>query len=83
MCMINTKRNDRLTWIFLHYSLASVNFLVFCVGATQTTRVLLYRQSLKNDTVSQEIGKEAKSEGNTLEAIAKDPQGAVEKAKKV
>lgn len=65
------------------YSLASVNFLLFCVGATQVTRVVSYQQSLKNDSVPEELEKAAKQEGGTLEGIAKDPKGAIENAKKV
>ena len=53
--------------------LASVNFLLFCVGGTLVTRVLLYQQSLKQDSVGQEIKAEAKAEG-------KDFEQAVEKA---
>ncbi|KAF7845693.1 hypothetical protein BT93_L1197 [Corymbia citriodora subsp. variegata] len=53
--------------------LASVNFLLFCVGATQTTRVLLYQQSLKGDSAGSEVKKAAKQEG-------KDFEQAIEKA---
>lgn len=64
-------------------SLASVNFLLFCVGATQSTRVLLYQQSLKKDSIPQEIEKAAKDEEQTLEGIMKDPKAALKKAEKV
>jgi len=64
-------------------SLASVNFLLFCVGAAQSVRVLLYQQSLKKDSVPAEIEKAAKQEGRTLEAVAKDPKGALKKAENV
>ncbi|EME89053.1 uncharacterized protein MYCFIDRAFT_48731 [Pseudocercospora fijiensis CIRAD86] len=47
--------------------LASVNFLLFCVGATQVTRVLMYQKSLKGETLGEEIRDEAKSEGSKLE----------------
>lgn len=53
--------------------LASVNFLLFCVGATQTTRVLLYQRSLDGQSVGEEIKKDAKQEAGNLEK-------AVEKA---
>lgn len=53
--------------------LASVNFLLFCVGATQTTRVLMYQQSLKGDSMGDEIKQAAKQEG-------KDFEKAVDKA---
>ncbi|KAI5198896.1 UPF0041-domain-containing protein [Aureobasidium subglaciale] len=63
--------------------LASVNFLLFCVGATQTSRILLWQQSQKGDSLTDELKKAGKQEGKELEAIAKDPKGAYEKAKKV
>ncbi|KAK8210258.1 hypothetical protein M8818_003425 [Zalaria obscura] len=74
-------------WCFIikprNLFLASVNFLLFCVGATQTTRVLLYQQSLKGNSTSEEAKEAAKSEGKIAEGIVKDPQGAVQKAKSV
>jgi hypothetical protein len=52
--------------------LASVNFLLFCVGATQTTRVLLYQQSLKGDSIGAEIQEDAKKEvANLGQAVEK------------
>ncbi|GAB7344799.1 hypothetical protein MBLNU457_3260t1 [Dothideomycetes sp. NU457] len=63
--------------------LASVNFLLFCVGATQSARVLLYQQSLKKDSIGQEIEKAARDEEKTLEGIVKDPKGALKKAERV
>lgn len=53
--------------------LASVNFLLFCVGATQTTRVLMYQRSLDGKSVGEEIKDDAKQEAGNLEK-------AVEKA---
>lgn len=49
--------------------LASVNFLLFIVGATQTTRVLTYQSSLKGDGVGSEIKKEAKKDGQAVESV--------------
>ena len=49
--------------------LASVNFLLFCVGATQTTRVLLYQRSL-GESVGDEIKREGKQELKDLESAA-------------
>jgi hypothetical protein len=66
-----------------NYSLASVNFLLFCVGATQVSRILLWKQSIKGDTIPSELERAGKQEGRELEAIVKDPKGAYEKAKKV
>lgn len=65
------------------HSLASVNFLLFCVGATQSARVLLYQQSLKKDSIGHEIELAAKDEEKTLEGIVKDPKGALKKAERV
>ena len=65
------------------FSLASVNFLLGCVGAVQVTRVLMYQQSLKQDTIPQEVEKAAKQEGAILKDIVEDPKGAVKKAEKV
>lgn len=65
----------------LSSSLASVNFLLFCVGATQTVRVLLYQQSLKNGTLPQAAEDAAKNEGGIAKSIAQDPEAAVKKAK--
>lgn len=47
--------------------LASVNFLLFCVGATQCSRVFMYQQSLKGDSMGDEVKKAAKQEGKDLE----------------
>lgn len=47
--------------------LASVNFLLFCVGATQTTRVLMYQRSLDGKSVGEEIKDDAKQEAGNLE----------------
>lgn len=55
--------------------LASVNFLLFCVGATQTSRVLMWQRSLQGDSIGSEAEKAAIAEGKNLEK-------AVEKAEK-
>jgi hypothetical protein len=67
----------------INCSLASVNFLLFCVGATQVSRILLWQKAQKGDTIPEELKKAGKQEGRELEAIAKDPKGAYENAKKV
>lgn len=61
--------------------LASVNFLLFCVGLTQSARVLLYQRSLKGDSMGQEVEKAAKQEEGTLEKVIKDPKSVVEAVK--
>ncbi|KAK4998267.1 hypothetical protein LTR66_002485 [Elasticomyces elasticus] len=59
--------------------LASVNFLLFCVGATQVGRVLQYQASLNGDTVGDELKKETKKLGDIAEGMVKDPKHALEK----
>ncbi|KAF2155702.1 UPF0041-domain-containing protein [Myriangium duriaei CBS 260.36] len=51
--------------------LASVNFLLFCVGATQVSRAVLYQRSLEGKTVGEEVKSVAKEEGEDLKAAAK------------
>ena len=58
--------------------LASVNFLLFCVGATQVSRVLMYQKSLKGETLGEEIKDEAKSEGSKLEQAFEKAEKKVE-----
>lgn len=57
--------------------LASVNFLLFCVGAAQSTRVLRYQASLKGDSVEDEMKKAGKEEEGALEKVVKDPKSVV------
>ncbi|KAI5370044.1 putative mitochondrial pyruvate carrier [Septoria linicola] len=57
--------------------LASVNFLLFCVGATQTTRVLLYQRSLDGQSVAEEIKKDAKQEAGNLEKAVEQAEAKV------
>ncbi|KAK4635402.1 putative mitochondrial pyruvate carrier 2 [Fulvia fulva] len=59
--------------------LASVNFLLFCVGATQVSRVLSYQSSLKNEGVGEVLKEDAKAEGKHLEKAAGQAEKAVEK----
>jgi mitochondrial pyruvate carrier 2 len=58
--------------------LASVNFLLFTVGATQVSRVLMYQQSLKGDSVGSEAKKAAKQEESELVDVIKHPGKVVE-----
>jgi hypothetical protein len=49
--------------------LATVNFFLFLTGATQTTRVLMYRRSLKDaENQAKAEGKETKEELKTVAA---------------
>lgn len=68
-------------WCFIikprNLFLASVNFLLFCVGATQTTRVLLHNASKKNDTAIEAAKKEAGKDAGAVEKIVEDPKAAV------
>lgn len=56
----------------LCYSLASVNFLLGCVGIVQVTRVLMYQQSLKGKPTSDLVVDNAKDVKNTIVDGAKD-----------
>ena len=47
------------------------------VGATQTTRVLLYNRSLKNDSVVDVAKKEAGKDASAIEKIVEDPKAAL------
>ncbi|KAI9711478.1 MAG: hypothetical protein M1820_002041 [Bogoriella megaspora] len=73
-------------WCFVikpkNYFLATVNFFLFTVGATQCTRILLYRQSLKNTPLSEELAQVAQEQAEAAQRIVDDPQGAIEKGKK-
>jgi len=53
--------------------LASVNFLLFCVGATQVSRVLSYQSSLKGQTLGEELAEKAKDGKNKVVELAEDP----------
>jgi len=68
--------------VLIRHSLASVNFLLACVGATQVTRVLRYQASINGDSIPQEIEAAAKAEGKRLESIVMDPKGAIQKVEK-
>lgn len=68
-------------WCFIikprNLFLASVNFLLFCVGATQTTRVLMYNASQKNDTALDAAKQEADKDASAIEKIVEDPKAAL------
>jgi mitochondrial pyruvate carrier 2 len=57
--------------------LASVNFLLFLVGATQTGRVLSYQASKKGETVEGALKDELKRDEGAVEKFVEDPKGAV------
>lgn len=60
-----------------------MNFFLFCVGAGQVTRVLMYRSSLKEDSVLEEVEEAAKDGVKQAEGMIKDPKGALKKAENV
>ena len=64
-------------------SLATVNAFLFCVGATQVTRILMYNQSVKGTSPLEEIKDVAKEQAAVVEGAVKDPKGAVKNAEKV
>lgn len=51
--------------------LASVNFLLFCVGATQVTRILIHQQSEKGTSIKEEARDAVKQAGQDLEKVVK------------
>lgn len=55
--------------------LASVNFLLFCVGTTQVTRVLSYQRSLGG---TEGVVDAIKGEGHKLEEVAEKAEAKVE-----
>jgi hypothetical protein len=57
--------------------LASVNFLLFCVGATQTTRVLMYNASQKNENAIDAAKDEASKDASAVERIVENPKAAL------
>ena len=71
-------------WCFVirpkNIALAGVNFLVFCVGATQVFRIYSYNRSLKSTEGQAKV--EGKALERDLEATAQKAQAKVEKAVK-
>jgi len=60
--------------------LATVNFFLFCVGATQVSRVLIYRQSLKGTSSTEEAKNTAKEEAKTVQGALEQSEGAAKQA---
>jgi hypothetical protein len=58
-------------------SLATVNAFLFCVGATQVSRILMYRQSVKDESVGEKIKDVAKEQAGVVEGAEKDEVAAV------
>lgn len=50
-----------------------MNFLLFCVGATQVTRVLQYQSEMKGQTLGEELKDKAKDASNKVQEVAQDP----------
>ena len=62
-------------------SLAAVNFFLFCVGATQVSRVMMYRQSLTDQPLSEQIQEVADDAKAKAKEVVNDPKAALSKAK--
>lgn len=64
-------------WCFIikprNLFLASVNFLLFCVGATQVTRVLNYQSELKGQTLGENLAEKANEGKAKVGEMAQDP----------
>ena len=71
-------------WCFIikprNLFLASVNFLLFCVGATQVSRVLRYQSEMKGQTLGEEV---AEKVGEGKEQVVQKVEEGVGKAKEV
>ena len=61
-------------------SLAAVNFFLGCVGVTQVSRIFLYQQSLKNETVGEVARDSAIDAKDTAKGIARNPESAAKEA---
>ena len=61
------------------HRLAAVNFLLFCVGGTQVTRVLLHQRSQKNEGMGEQVKDAVKDEARVVKGVAEDPKGAAKK----
>ena len=59
-----------------------MNAFLFCVGATQVTRIFLYNQSIKGTSPVEEIKDAAKQQAVIAEGVVKDPAGAAKAAQK-
>ncbi|OCK89180.1 UPF0041 domain protein [Cenococcum geophilum 1.58] len=57
--------------------LAAVNFFLFIVGSTQVTRIMLYRQSVKDQLLTEEVKAVAQEQKDAVKAVAQDPVGVV------
>ena len=62
--------------------LASVNFLLFCVGSTQVARILMWQSSQEGLSVGAEAVKAVKEEGKEIERLVKGGPGNVVEAVK-
>ena len=60
--------------------LAAVNFILFCVGGTQVTRVLRYQASRKGESVGAEVQDAAREEAQLVKGAVENPKGALKKA---
>ena len=51
-----------------------------CVGATQLSRIFLYQRSIEGKTAEQIVKEESKNLAATAKGVARDPEGAAQKA---
>ena len=65
-------------WCFIikprNLFLASVNFLLFCVGAAQTSRVLSYQSELKGQSLGENVAEQAKDAKEKVVDVARNPE---------
>jgi len=57
-----------------------VNFFLFIVGSTQVARIMLYRQSVKDQPLTEEVKAVAQGQKDAVKSVAQDPVGVVKNA---
>lgn len=71
---------EKLIDVYQSCSLAAVNFFLCCTGVTQVTRIYLYQKSIEGLSAEEIAEKDAREAKETVKGIAKDPEGAVDRA---
>ena len=59
-----------------------MNFLLGCVGVVQVSRILMYRQALKNGTITELKDDEVKDMKDTAKDVAEEARGKAKAALK-
>ena len=54
-----------------------MNFFLFIVGSTQVARIMHYRQSVKDQPLTEEVKAVAQEQKDAVKAVVQDPIGVV------